>query len=127
VRALGTQDVVVVTTDPYEGVRPLDWDGGNSTGFQVTATGPWRIEVMPLSAMPTFDKSFTGEGDRVLHFTGDGLFAEITPNDDGRIYNLRAFTPNGRYRSVVNPQGQIDSGPQFFHVRAAGSWTISIT
>jgi hypothetical protein len=25
VRALGTQDVVVVTTDPYEGVWPLDW------------------------------------------------------------------------------------------------------
>jgi hypothetical protein len=57
VRALGTQDVVVVTTGRYQGVRPLDWDGGNSTGFEVTTTGPWRIEVMPLSAMPTFDKS----------------------------------------------------------------------
>ncbi|HTE67719.1 MAG TPA: hypothetical protein VK942_03020 [Actinomycetes bacterium] len=55
VQTLGTQDVVVVTTGPYEGVWPLDWDGGNSTGFEVTTTGPWRIEVMPLSAMPTFD------------------------------------------------------------------------
>ena len=53
VRALGTQDVVVVTTGPYQGVRPLDWDGGNWTGFEVTTTGPWRIEVMPLSVIPT--------------------------------------------------------------------------
>jgi len=127
VRARGTQNVVVVTTDPYEGVWPLDWEGGNSTGFEVTASSPWRIEVMPLSAMPTFDKSFKGEGDLVIHFTGHGLFAEITPNDNGRIYNLRTLTPNGRYRSVVNPQGQIDSGPQFLHVQAAGSWTISVT
>ena len=64
VRTLGTQDVVVVTTGRYEGVRPLDWDGGNSTGFEVTAIGPWRIEVLPLSVVPTFDKSFKGEGDQ---------------------------------------------------------------
>jgi hypothetical protein len=127
VRTLGNQDVVVVTTGPYEGVRPLDWDGGNSTGFEVTATGPWRIEVLPLSAMPTFDKSFKGEGDQVIHFTGDGLVARITPNDNGRIYNVRTLNPNGRHRSVVNPQGRIDTGPQFFHVQAAGSWTLSIT
>jgi hypothetical protein len=127
VRTLGTQDVVVVTTGPYEGVRPLDWDGGNSTGFQVTATGPWRIEVLPLSAMPTFDKSFKGEGDQVIHFTGDGLVAGITPNDNGRIYNVRTLNPNGRHRSIVNPHGRIDSGTQFLHVEAAGSWTLSIT
>ena len=126
-RTLGTQDVVVLTTGPYEGVRPLDWDGGNSTGFEVTATGPWSIEVLPLSAMATFDKSFKGEGDQVIHFTGDGLVARITPNDDGRIYNVRTLNPNGRHRSVVNPQGRIDTGPQFFHIQAAGSWTLSIT
>ncbi|HET6918255.1 MAG TPA: hypothetical protein VFI46_02195, partial [Jiangellaceae bacterium] len=94
---------------------------------QVTATGRWRIEVVPLSAMPTFDKSFTGEGDQVLHFTGDGLLAKITPNHNGRIYNVRTLTPNGRNHSVVNPQGKIDSGPQFLHIQATGSWTISIT
>jgi hypothetical protein len=129
VRALGTQDVVVVTTDPYEGVWPLDWEGGTSTGFEVTATGPWRIEVMPLSATPTFDKSFKGQGDLVIHFTGDGLFAEITPNDNGRIFALRKLTPNGSYRSVLNPHGpgQIDPGPQFLHVQATGTWTLSIT
>ena len=130
VRTLGTQSVLVVTTRSYEGVRPLDWDGGNSTGFEVTTTGPWRIEVLPLSAMPTFDKSFKGEGDLVIHFTGDGLFPEVTPDDNGRIFNVFALTPNGSHRSILNPQGgwaQIDSGPQFFDVHAAGSWTISIT
>jgi hypothetical protein len=116
VRALGTRDVVVVTTGPYQGVRPLDWDGGNSTGFEVTTTGPWRIEVMPLSAMPTFDKSFKGEGDQVIRFTGDGSVAEITPTDNGRIFNVFTLNPNGSHRSILNPHGgwgQIDSGPQF--------------
>ena len=94
VRALATQDVVVVTTGPYQGVRPLDWDGGNSTGFEVT-NGPWRIEVMPLSAIPTFDKSFKGDGDQVIHFTGDGSVADSTPNDNGRIFNVFTLTRTG--------------------------------
>ena len=130
VRALGTQDILVVTTRPYEGVRPLDWEGANATGFEVTTTGPWRIEVMPLSAMPTFDKSFQGEGDLVIHYCGDGLFPEVTPDDNGRIFNVFTLTPNGSHRSILNQNGgwgQIDSGPQFFHIHAAGSWTISIT
>ena len=130
VRTLGTQNVLVITTRSYEGVLPLDWDGGNSTGFEVTTTGPWRIEVLPLSAMPTFDKSFKGEGDLVIHFTGDGLYLEVTPDDNGRIFNVCTLTPNGTDRSILNPHGgwgQIDSGPQFFGVHAAGSWTISIT
>ena len=130
VRASGTQHVLVVATRPYEGVRPLDWEGGNSTGFEVTTTGPWRIEVMPLSAMPTFDKSFKGEGDLIIHFTGDGLSPQVTPDDNGRIFNVFTLTSEGSHRSILNPHGgwaQINSGPQFFHIHAAGSWTISIT
>ena len=130
VGALGTQDVVVVTTGPYQGIRPLDWDGGNWTGFEVTTTGPWRIGGDAAVRDADLDKSFKGEGDQVIHSTGDGSVANITPNDNGRIFNVFTLNPNGSHRSIFNPHrglGQTDSGPQFIHIHAAGSWTISIT
>ncbi|MGH3978446.1 MAG: VWA domain-containing protein, partial [Pseudonocardiaceae bacterium] len=43
VRTLGTEHDLVITLDPYDGVRSLDRDGGESTGFEVRATGPWTI------------------------------------------------------------------------------------
>ena len=75
VRTLGTNNDLVMTMEPYDGIRPLDWDGDESTGFEISATGPWRIEMLPLSAIPTFTGSFNGKGNMVVHFTGDGSLA----------------------------------------------------
>jgi hypothetical protein len=77
-----------------------------------------------------FDTSFKGEGAQVIHFMGDGSVADITRNDNGRIFNLVTLNPKGSHRSILSPRGgwgQIDSGRQFIHIHAAGSWTISIT
>ena len=70
VRALGSDSDLLNTLDPYEGVRALDWDGRESTGFEVRATGDWTIQVIPEAAIPTFDTSYEGSGDTVLRFTG---------------------------------------------------------
>ena len=96
VRAVGTEDDLVISLRPYEGVRSLNWNGGESTGFEVRATGSWRIEVLPLSAIPTFNASFNGDGDMVVHFTGDGSLAEIVGNDAGRYFHV--LTRPGRNR-----------------------------
>jgi len=131
VRTLGTEQYLVNTLDPYEGVRLLDRDGGESTGFEVRATGPWRIEVLPLSVIPTFNTSVKGDGDMVVRYTGDGSLAEITGNKDGRYFDVRAFGAHGTDRLVSTSQGyagsrQISGGPQFFEVQAVGPWTITV-
>jgi hypothetical protein len=131
VRILGTEHHLVNTLDPYDGVRSLDRDGGESTGFEVRATGPWRIEVLPLSVIPTFNTSFNGDGDMVLRYTGDGSLAEITGNKDGRYFDVRAFGAHGTDRLVSTSQPyagsrQISEGPQFFEVQAVDSWTITV-
>ena len=131
VRSLGTPDDLVITLRPYQGIRPLGWDGGESTGFEVTATGSWRIEVLPLSAIPTFSTQFNGSGDMVVRFDGDASVAEIAGNTAGRYFFVRAFGPPGTdilvntsrpYRGTC----QIGCGPQFFAVQAVGSWAITV-
>ncbi|HET6919900.1 MAG TPA: VWA domain-containing protein [Jiangellaceae bacterium] len=131
VRILGTEHYLVNSLDPYEGVRSLDRDGGESTGFEVRATGPWRIEVLPLSVIPTFNTSVKGDGDMVVRYTGDGSLAEITGNNDGRYFDVRAFGAHGTDRLVSTSQPyagsrQISGGPQLFEVQAVGSWTITV-
>ena len=131
VRILGTKHLLVNTLQPYEGVRTLDWDGGESTGFEVRASGPWRIEVLPLSVIPTFDTSVKGAGDMVVRYTGDGSLAEITGNKDGRYFDVRTFGANGTDRLVstsqpYNGSHQTSGGSQFFEVHAVGPWKITV-
>jgi hypothetical protein len=131
VRAVGTEDDLVITLRPYQGVRSLNWNGGESTGFEVRATGSWRIKVLPLSAIPTFNPSFNGDGDMVVHFTGDGSLAEIIGNDAGRYFHVHTLGPDGTDRLVNTTQkysgsSQISGGPQFFEVQAIGPWTITV-
>jgi len=131
VRILGTEQYLVNTLEPYDGVRWLDRNGGQSTDFEVRATCSWRIEVLPLSAIPTFNTSFKGDGDMVVRYTGDGSLAEITGNNDCRYFDVRAFGADGADRLVSTSQPyagsrQISGGPQYFEVQAVGSWTITV-
>jgi hypothetical protein len=132
VRTLGTNNVLVMTMEPYDGIRPLDWDGDESTGFEIWATGPWRIEMLPLSAIPTFTGSFNGNGNMVVHFTGAGSLATITGNNERQYFEVRALSAYGPYRRLVDTtrpytgECQISRGPQIFDVQAVGPWTITI-
>jgi hypothetical protein len=135
VRALGSDSDLLNTLDPYEGVRALDWDGRESTGFEVRATGDWTIEVVPEAAIPTFDTSYEGSGDTVLRFTGVGSRAEITGNAEGRYFSVRQLG-GGRdaaaRRRLVNTTEaysgtvDIDSESRLFAIEAVGPWKISI-
>jgi von Willebrand factor type A domain len=132
VRSLGSNIDVLNTIDPYEGVRALDWDGHESTGFDVEASGPWTITVRPIATVPTFDSSFTGTGDMVVRYTGNGSTAEITGNDQGRYFSVRVLRGGASARLVNTTAAYsgscpLEGGPELFAVEAVGSWTISIT
>ena len=69
---------------PYEGVTPLDFDwiytppSQRAYRLQVTATGPWTLEVRPLSAAPVVGPGDTidGTGDQVLRLK-DGVATAV--------------------------------------------------
>ena len=132
VQTLGTNNVLVTTMEPYDGIRPLDWDGDKSTGFEIWATGPWRIEMLPLSAIPTFTRSFNGNGTMVVHFTGTGSLARISGNNERQHFEVRALSAYGPYLRLVDTtrpyagECQISRAPQIFEVQATGPWTITI-
>jgi hypothetical protein len=132
VQTLPDQKTLVVTARPYDGVRALDWDGEESTGFEIRATGPWRIETMPMSAIPTFTNSFNGNGNMVVHFTGTGSLVEITGNNEGLHFQVRALSAYGAQHRLVDTTSpyagscQISPRPQLFEIQAAGPWTITV-
>ena len=132
IRTVGTDSEVVNTIELYDGTRPLDWDGRESTGFDVRATGPWTITVLPVAEAPSFDTSFAGQGDMVVRFTGDGSVAEITGNDQGRYFSVRALGAHATVGLVNTTEAYsgaspIGRGPQTFAIEATGSWTLSVT
>jgi von Willebrand factor type A domain len=132
VQTLPDQKTLVVTARPYDGVRALDWDGEESTGFEIRATGPWRIETLPMSAIPTFTNSFNGDGNMVVHFTGTGSLVEITGNNEGLHFQVRALSAYGAQHRLVDTTSpyagscQISPRPQLFEIQAAGPWTITV-
>jgi hypothetical protein len=132
VQTLPDQKTLVVTARPHDGVRALDWGGEESTGFEIRATGPWRIETLPMSAIPTFTNSFNGDGNMVVHFTGTGSLVEITGNNEGLHFQVRALSAYGAQHRLVDTTSpyagscQISPRPQLFEIQAAGPWTITI-
>ena len=94
VRAVGTEDDLVISLRPYEGVRSLNWNGGESTGFEVRATGSWRIEVLPLSAIrrSTPHSTVTGIWSCTLLATARSPRSSATMRADTFMCSLSART-----------------------------------
>jgi hypothetical protein len=131
VRTVQTRRNLVNTTEPYDGVRLLDRDGDRSTALQVQAIGRWMIEVQALEDVPSFEKSYTGDGDAVVRYTGQGSTIQIAGNDAGEYFGVRCITAHGAVRLVntARPYSSthvLSANPQVFEIRAVGSWTLAV-
>jgi hypothetical protein len=132
VQTVETVQSLVNTTDPYDGVRLLERDSAQSVALRVRATGPWLIEALTIAEIPSFDTSYTGDGDAVVRYTGNGSTATIVGNAAGRYFGVRSISTHGNIRLVntthpYSKTSSISTGPQFFEIQAVGSWTITIT
>jgi hypothetical protein len=131
-------DLLVNTTDPYEGTRPLDWlDGEHTARFEVEGQGPWTILIESLSSARTVNApggTIDGDSDDVFGvISSDPLdTATINGNPNGRHFAVTAYGLSGRDLLVntTDPyEGRVivPSDALFFDVAAsgAGSWTIT--
>jgi hypothetical protein len=129
-----TLDLLVNTTDPYDGVRPLDFlDSEHTARFEVSATGPWEIEIRSLLEMPraAVPGTFEGTGDAVFLLEAPADIATITGNAVARHFAVHGY--GGTVDLLVNTtdpyEGQVLLSPQtrVIAVTATGDWSMDFT
>lgn len=133
-------DLLVNTTDPYDGFRPLDWlDDEYTTRLQINAIGNWTIEIMPLSSSPEIQRhilsipgTYEGNGDDVV-IVVDGTpdLATIKGNEEGRYFGVTGW---GKRRDLLvnttDPyEGTVilSSNTVALEIIAEGNWSIKVT
>lgn len=126
-------DLIVNTTDPYVGFRPLNFSDTPAAFLEVKAAGPWMIFVGELIRAKQVPKGvlFSGIGDEVMIVRGgDVRQAEITGNPDSRHFAIQGYSPTGT-QLVVNTTDpyagtvRLDKGTLVLVITAVGEWTIT--
>lgn len=119
----------------YDGTIPLDFmDGEDTARLQITASGPWTAQVLPLSSVrtETVPGIYFGAGDDVIRLTGgkpDVMAAEGKGRSNFIIYG---FTDGGRdlLLNEISPyQGKVmlDQGTFILVVHSEGEWTLDVS
>jgi hypothetical protein len=128
-------DLLVNTTEPYDGVRPLDFrEGEHTMRLEITATGDWTIEILDLTVARRLEVPGTieGEGDDVVWLTGGAAdTARIVGNASERHFAVIAY---GRgidllvnTTEVYDGTVIIPAGTLMLEIKATGPWTIEVT
>jgi hypothetical protein len=125
-------DLLVNTTDPYEGVVLMDIrEGDTTTRLQVTADGEWYIEIRPLAAARRISTpgTISGTSDDVFIIEGEPDVARIVGNAESRHFAVIAY---GDYSNLlVNTTDPFDGrvivakDTVLVEVTAAGAWEIT--
>jgi len=127
--------LLVNTTDPYDGVRPLDFRADeHTTRFQVQAVGNWTIEVLPITSARRLEVPGTIEGvgdDMIILLGGTPDLAKVKGNAGGRFFAVTGW--GDRSDLLVNTtdpyDGTVIVSPDtvILEVEAIGEWSIEIT
>ncbi|MEN8173747.1 MAG: hypothetical protein ABFS03_12825, partial [Chloroflexota bacterium] len=130
--------LLVNTTDPYDGVVPIDLDDRDNTAwFEITAYGSWSIEVIPLMTYAEESTlivpgSISGSGDDIVYLSGSiPDLAIISGNQEADRFVIRSYgssvdllvNTTDPYKGTV----LLDSDTYVLEIKAKGSWTIEIT
>lgn len=128
-------ELLVNTTEPYDGIRPLDFENGEWTSrFEVNATGSWTIEVLPLSSLRILSVpgSIKGKGDEVFLLMGNiPDLAKITGNAKSSHFAVLGY--NGGRDLLVNTtepyEGTVMLNKSTFiiEVIAIDNWAIEVS
>jgi hypothetical protein len=134
-------DLLVNTTDPYDGFRPLDWpDDEYTKRLLITAVGEWTIEVIPLAPVPELYEhvlelpgTYEGNGDdMVLFIQQEPDVATIRGNAEEHYFGVFSWGGYGKDLLVntTDPyEGKriLKEGTMSLEVIAEGPWTIEVT
>jgi hypothetical protein len=134
--AAGNQiDLLVNTIGSYTGFQIIDfYDDDQTTRFEVTASGPWEIQILPISAIrhATAPGVVQGYGDDVVIL--DGGVTDLFKADASQatsnfiVYGLAdsyylLFNEIAPYSGTKVSEGDT----MLIQVKATGSWLIEVT
>ncbi len=135
-------DLLVNTTDPYDGYRPLDWlDAETTVRLGIEAVGNWRIEISPLALLEVNvpPKTVTGSGDSVIFFCCGGTpdTVKISGNSCGSYFGVVGWGASRElFVNETDPYEGIslvpndlpgDNGGVLFEIQAECDWSIIVT
>ena len=124
-------ELLVNTSDPYDGVT-YDMEL-NTELLEVSANGPWKIEVIDMLTLDeaTAGQTYSGCGDYVLLVYNLGKTAEIDGNEASRHFDVISFGNHGEYLELLVNTSDPYSGkvllkddPAFLTISAVGDWSI---
>ncbi len=127
-------ELLVNTTDPYDGICPLDFMSGEwTTRFEVTASGSWSIELVPLTSLRvlTIPGTIEGNGDEVFMLNGGTPdTAKIIGNSSSSHFAVKSY---GDDRDLLvnttepyDGEVLLDSSAVIIEVISESSWSIEI-
>lgn len=125
-------DLLVNTTEAYQGTRPLNLDKPTAK-FEIKASGPWTIELLPLAAAEVLaiPGEYAGNGDQVLILSGTPGAVTITGNEGGGFFAVighGAMFPDLLVNTTDSYSGQsiVDSDVTTLVIQASGPWSIKM-
>jgi hypothetical protein len=127
--SLNPQGLLVNVIGNYSGTVLVP---ANTTNLQITADGPWTIDVKPTTAARPFDgKSVAGHGDDVVSYPGATGVAAITHVGQSNFvvssYKQGSTSPDLLVNVIGNYTGSVPfPGPALVTVSADGDWTITV-
>jgi hypothetical protein len=124
--------LLVNTTEPYEGLVPLDFrDQDSSALFEISAPGEWEIEIRPLASLPVHSVpgEVSGTGDDVFIIDGDSSTAFVRGNQADRHFAVIGW--GNRSHLLVNTtdayEGRVlvPNDVVIVEVTGVGEWHIT--
>lgn len=129
-------NLLVNTTERYNGWVPLDWRAGEQTArFEVSAESAWTIEVFGLSAIEklSIPGSFSGEGDFVFAIIGGTPdIAVIAGNAISSHFAVKSYGSDGDIDLLVNTTDPysgsvvLDAEALLIEITAEDDWEVEI-
>lgn len=119
----------------YSGIRPIDFfDYEHTSRFEITAEGPWRIEILPLTSARSLSVpgKLSGSGDDVILLRGSTPdIATISHEGDSNF----AVTAYGTWGPdlLVNEIGSyngkviVSGDAMVMEIVADGNWSVDIS
>lgn len=129
-------DLLANTTDYFEGIVPIGFQGNKITRFEIDAVGAWLIQILPLSNARTFQIPGKIEGvgnDVIVMIGGTPDIAKITGNDKSSHFAIIGYSLNGNYIDLLvnttDPfEGKviIDREISVLAIDSESTWTIDV-
>lgn len=130
-------DLLINTIGAYEGVVPVDFlDREHTARFEITASGSWEIQVLPLdlARRETIPSTIQGVNDDVIILQGSSspdLLTASAPAGTGN-FAIWSYSQNGRdlvINEIAPYSGTValDRTTILLVIVAEGQWTIEIT